>query len=529
MIKSDLASQHREHECIIHFFRTTPSLWDSDETPIEDVQRIETHGATVLLGRDHAIKIKKPVLFDHMDYSTSEKRRDFCNREVDLNRRTAPELYLGVFAIYKQSNAEFSLSGTDKPVDYFIKMQRFADGNRLDNVSSREGLSALLCEQLCNAVVNFHKNLPSIENGASIPDFHSVIEQNFLQLDDYCPDLFRQKDVSKYRRNLHSVFDALKPVEHKRLNEGWIRAGHGDLHLQNICLFDGKPLLFDAIEYEDDFVVGDVFYDLCFLLMDLWHRNHKQAANQIFNQYIHKMGWTTADNNLDILLLLPFFMTMRAGIRTHVAASRYLQSDDGTAKDLFANEARLLLNSSLLYLKKTEPQIVAIGGFSGSGKSTLAANLASHVGSTPGALHIRSDVVRRMLIGWDDYSPMPQSAYTTAQSQAVYEHMQVLARRVVIAGHSVILDAVLDRRQDRQEFEKIAQDLDVPFKGIWLKVDRNVMAERIEGRTRDASDATVEVMLAQIQRQIEAVTDWMTLEANGSEIEITQEALLLLR
>ncbi len=524
----DLSAQQSLHEYSIEFLCASPVLWDYDTTMPEDIQQIETHGATVLLGRKRAIKIKKPVKYDHMDFSTPEQRRRFCEHEVTLNQRTASELYIGVFGIYLTDDHKISLAGSGTPIDYFIKMNRFSDEDRLDNFIEREGISEILGENLCTEISKFHLGIAPIKQLDAIPDFHSVIDQNFTQLDEHCPVLFNLDDVQTYRGNLHETYKTLKPLEKIRINDGWIRAGHGDLHLQNICMVEGKPLLFDAIEYEDDFVVGDVLYDVSFLLMDLWQKKQKLAANQIFNKYLIQMGWIKTPKFLASLALLPFFLSMRSGIRTHVAASRYTQSQNTNDKIQYADVAVDLLKDSKAFLETHAPVVIAIGGFSGSGKSTLAANLSHYIGDAPGALRIRSDVIRRLLIGWDDYSPMPQTAYTVAQSIAVYAHMKEIATQAVTAGHSVIIDAVLDRHEDRNDFSLLAQGLGAEFTGLWLSVDEHVMSERIEGRTRDASDATVEVMQAQMARNPDAVTDWINLDASGTETEITNAALQLL-
>ncbi|MEH6494168.1 MAG: AAA family ATPase [Pseudomonas marincola] len=524
----DLSAQQSLHDDSIAFLSTSPILWDCDTATPDDVQQVETHGATVLLGRKHALKIKKPVKYDHMDFSTPEQRRRFCEHEVKLNQRTASELYIGVFGIYLTDDHKISLTGSSTPIDYFIKMNRFADEDRLDNFIEREGISEILGENLCTEISKFHLGIAPIKQLDAIPDFHSVIDQNFTQLDEHCPVLFNLDDVRAYRKNLHETYKTLKPLERIRIDDGWIRAGHGDLHLQNICMVEGKPLLFDAIEYEDDFVVGDVLYDISFLIMDLWQKSQKLAANLIFNKYLFQMGWIKTPNSLASLALLPFFLSMRSGIRTHVAASRYAQSQNANDKTRYADVAVDLLKDSKAFLETRDPVVIAIGGFSGSGKSTLAANLAHHIGDAPGALRIRSDVIRRLLIGWDDYSPMPQTAYTVAQSIAVYAHMKEIVTQAVTAGHSVIIDAVLDRNEDRSAFSNLAKDLDAEFIGLWLSVDEHIMSDRIGGRTRDASDATVEVMRAQMARNPDAVTDWINLDASGTETEITNAALQLL-
>ena len=512
---------------IINFLTFNIHSWDTPSSRPADVSVIETHGATVLLGKVHALKLKKPVLFDHMDYSTLKNRKVFLDKEMQINRRTAPDLYVGVISLFRTNTGELTFNTTNTLAEHALKMKRFADKDRLDRYSELHGIDPLLGESLCAAIVAFHKLAPSLRDCADIPDFHRVIDQNFLQLEQFCLALFKLEDVQSFRADLHAHFSALASLEKQRCDQGWVRYGHGDLHLQNICLFEGKPLLFDAIEYEDDFVIGDILYDLSFLLMDLTDKGLPCAANRIFNQYFRQSGWLLAEQNLECLKLLPFFMAMRAGIRVHVAANRFTQATDTSAQETLKTQAVQLLAQAKGYLSACSrtPVAIAIGGYSGSGKSTVAGAVAPQIGMAPGALRIRSDEVRRQLIKWDDYAPMPQSAYTSDMSKSVYEQMIKIATTALNAGHSVVIDAVLDRGVDRQLFQKSIETCGVPFYGFWLQVDKSVMEARITGRTNDASDATIDVLHAQLARQPVIDTNWTKINANGSVLEITDELL----
>jgi len=173
--------------------------------------------------------------------------------------------------------------------------------------------------------------------------------------------------------------------------------------------------------------------------------------------------------------------------------------------------------------------MVAIGGFSGSGKSTLAARLAPYLGVAPGAVHLRSDVIRRQIMNWDEFSPMDQSAYTPEISQRVYDKMADIAGEVLKTGHSVILDAVLDREIDQLAFEKVAKAHKTPFAGIWLDVEKKTMISRIGKRQRDASDATAEVLEKQISRNNLKNQTWELVNGNGSPEQILALSLALLK
>ncbi|MEH6403449.1 MAG: AAA family ATPase [Sneathiella sp.] len=528
MKQRSLKEQTAQQQEILTFLKNKPHLWDTKTSYPDDIERIETHGATVLLGKHHALKLKKAVYFDHMDYSTPEQRRLFCEKELILNRKSAPTLYLDTVPIYTNLETGFSFDASGLVADHLLKMRRFPKGNRLDEFIEREDLSLELQEKLADAVISLHKSASIVTDKEKVPNFYDVIHKNFQQLDHFCPNILNLAEVEDYRQHLNECVAQQQNLLMSRINEQWVRWGHGDLHLQNICLLDDEPLLFDAIEYQDAFVISDILYDLSFLIMDLWERGLKAAANSIFNRYLTGMDCMMDPHGFEALKLFPFYLSMRAGIRTHVAGNRFLQSHEVKDKAAFADQTRQLFESSNTYLAPPPPQMIAIGGYSGSGKSTLARHLAPYIGAAPGAVRIRSDEIRRQLIGWDEFSKMPQSAYTSEKSATVYSQMALCAQAVLTSGHSVILDAVLDRESDQLSFEKIAKNLHIPFTGIWLNVDQKIMATRIEGRTRDASDATIQVLEQQVSRNNKKNSTWLQLDASGTAEQSLSHTLELL-
>jgi uncharacterized protein len=513
-VTSDLATQQNLHDRIITAFCAHPSLWGEDDTLKSRIDVVETHGASVLLGKQFALKIKKPVLFDHMDYSTPAKRKILCETEFKLNQRTAPDLYLNTYPITRQ-DGQFILGGEGLAVDYALKMRRFPQGAQLDEICENQKLSETICEELTDAIVDFHNGSEIIINKTTVPDLHTVIDQNFEQLTGFCPNILDLKKCANFVSALHGQVDTLKQDLNQRFDQGWIRHGHGDLHLQNICLFEGRPLIFDAIEYEDEFAIGDILYDIAFLLMDLQEKKQPRAAHQIFNGYLRDMGWIHRSEHLTALRLLPLYLSLRAGIRCHVAANRALQQTTSEAKANFETQARRHFENAQNYLSPDPAQLIAVGGFSGSGKSTLCRAIAPQIGSAPGALILRTDEIRRQLIGWDRYNKMPETAYTPDMSEKVYQTLWQAAEIAIGAGQSVILDAVFDRIVDQQAITQKAENLGIPCKCFWLNVSEENMVQRINDRTTDASDATEEILRTQLARANLANSQWISIDGNG--------------
>ncbi len=516
MTATALQQQVQLQARLIAFLMETPSLWDTGERANSDIQRVETHGATVLLGQNIALKLKKPVLFDHMDYSTPAQRKIFCDRELTLNKKGAPDLYDAVIPVSQKEDGTFALNAKPPFIDYLVRMRRFPEGSQMDQIVETGAFSEDLQDALADTIAQYHLAAKCVTDAQAVPSFADVINQNFQQLDSFHPALLPLSDIQDFRKNLYSFAQQHEALLTARIQENWVRWGHGDLHLQNICVVDGKPMLFDAIEYQDAFVISDILYDASFLLMDLWERGLQQAANRIFNRYLLSIGWMTGPADLSALKLLPFYLAMRAGIRTHVAGNRYLQSDTTSQKAEYARQTKVLFKAAQAYLNPKPPRLIAIGGYSGSGKSTLATNLAPYIGAAPGAVRLRSDVIRRRLVGWDDFSPMPPAAYTPEMSEKTYRLIEESARRLLEAGHSVIMDAVLDRAEDKLSIENCAAKAGVPFTGLWLDVRKDIMEKRIESREKDASDATVAILEQQLSKSRNRQTHWVKVNGNGT-------------
>ena len=277
-------------------------------------------------------------------------------------------------------------------------------------------------------------------------------------------------------------------------------------------MLDGRPTLFDCLEFSEALGSIDILYDLAFLLMDLEHRVLGAFANRVLNRYLDR---TPED---DGLAALPLFLSLRAGIRAHVTATALGTEANRDKAGAMAHEARHYLDLALNALEPRPARLIAIGGLSGSGKSTLAAALAPELGTRPGARVLRSDVTRKLALGADPETRLPPEAYTPDITRRVYDALRDKAAAALAAGYTAIIDAVSLRAEERQSFAAVAQRMAVPFTGLWLEADASAMERRIVARRSDASDATAEVLASQLQQHPGPI-DWVRLDAGGGPID----------
>jgi predicted kinase len=288
-----------------------------------------------------------------------------------------------------------------------------------------------------------------------------------------------------------------------------VRQCHGDLHLRNIVLLDGRPTLFDGVEFNDQIACTDVLYDLAFLLMDLWRRALPRHANVVWNRYLSDTG------DVNGLSLLPLFLSCRAAVRAKTSATAArLQADARRSDELQALAREYLAMAEGLLIPQV-PCLIAIGGFSGTGKSTLAFGLAPSVGAVPGAVVIRSDEIRKRLCGVSPLDRLGPEGYSSEMSERVYATVRERARATIRQGHSAIADAVYARPADRLAIENVAADMSVPFVGIWLEMPVATLVTRAEQRQHDPSDANADVIRLQHQQGTGAMT-WHRVEAARS-------------
>jgi hypothetical protein len=310
-------------------------------------------------------------------------------------------------------------------------------------------------------------------------------------------------DPAISRRLALALPGALEPyvaLVDRRVEAGAIRRCHGDLHLRNIVLIDGKPMPFDAIEFSERIANIDVMYDIAFALMDLCHRGLRPLANRLLNEWLWRIADLPAAPHHEALALLPMFLARRASIRAYVDSSVTAVSgaDNGPA--------RAYQRSAMAFLEPAPARLMAVGGLSGSGKTTRALDIAPAIGRAPGAVVVRSDVERKRLAGVKLEERMPPGSYTPESSARVYAAMLQRAEQALRGGHSVVLDAVFARPDERAAAEALARKAGVPFEGLWLDVPKDVAQARVARRTGDASDATPAVVERQFDYDLGEIT-----------------------
>ena len=507
------------------------------------VKRIDTHAASVFLAGERAYKVKRAVRFPFLDYSTLERRKGACEAEIAINRPYAPDIYRRVVAVTSRTDGSLELDGTGTPVEWAVEMRRFDENATLDRLADAGRIDAELADALGCAAAAAHAAAPAVAAEPWIGALADYLEQNDAAF-HAAPQLFPPDEVDALARASRAAHARIRPLLVERGRRNLIRRGHGDLHLGNIVLIDGRPVPFDAIEFDPLVASGDVLYDLAFLLMDLTERGLTSAANVVLNRYLTASGRV---EDLDALAALPLFLSMRAAIRAKVTAARLDQVTPSPlpeseregersaierrtrkyfefARGLIAPPAPVLIavgglsgtgKSLLARALAPAPVLIAVGGLSGTGKSLLARALAPAIAPVPGAVVLRSDVERKSLLGKDEHDQLPEQGYAPALTARVYATIADKARRVVAAGHSAIVDAVFARPQEREVMARSAEALGVRFWGLFLTADLKTRLARVGTRSRDASDADAAVVRIQEDYELGPL-DWVCIDASGS-------------
>lgn len=471
------------------------------------VERVDTAGAVVFLAGADVYKVKRAVKFPFMDLSTLEKRREACEAEIMVNRENAPGVYLGAAPIVRTAGG-LVIGGDGEVVEWACHMRRFDENATFDRLAERGGLSAALIDKLALAVRRSHARAPLRDGARAVREIEAYVEQNDAAFAQW-PDLFPPREARRLTQDSRLAFAVARPTLLKRGRDGFVRRCHGDLHLSNIALIDGQPVLFDAIEFSDAIASGDVLYDLAFLLMDLEKRDLRGAANQLLIRYLAP----EPPEALAGLSALPFFMSLRAAIRAKVEAARADRLEGGS-REAARSQASEYFALSSGFLHYVAPRLIAVGGLSGSGKTTLARALAPGLGRPPGALWLRSDVERKAMFGVEESERLPDPAYAPEVSREVYRRIDNKARFALGAGATVLLDATFSSGRERAAAARIAARIGVAFNGLFLEAPLAVRLARVASRGPDASDAGAAVARAQ-QADPLGERGWAALDASG--------------
>jgi hypothetical protein len=458
---------------------------------------IETSCAWVFLAGKTALKLKKPVDYGFLDFSTPDKRRWAIERELAFNRITAPAIYRAVRRV-TDDDGGLAFDGVGETLDYVLEMRAFDPAAVLAEQPQR--VDGALAERLGRTIARFQAKAEVNPEGGGIKALGFTIRTNAETLREFAGQLGAEA-VEEVIAATDAAFAAASPLLERRRAEGFARHCHGDLHLGNILLEDGEPVLFDCIEFNDLLSEIDVLYDAAFTMMDLWFRGRAEAANRLLNGYLDEAARTLPADLRNGLAALPVMLAARAGVRTHV-----------TANQGELDAARAYLTAAAGHLTPAPPTLTAVGGLSGTGKTTLARRIAPQLGRAPGAVVLRTDEIRKRLAGVGPLERLPPSAYGPEIGVRVYNELFAIARRVLAAGHAVVLDAVFLRPSERQAAADAAHDLGVPFQGVWLQGQAEMLGERLAARSGDASDAGPAILDEQLARDPGPI-DWEIADA----------------
>jgi len=483
-------------------------------------KRVDTHISIVFLEPTRVLKIKRAIRLPFLDYSTLDKRQHACEEELAVNRRYAPGIYRRVVPITRGPEG-FQIGGDGPAIEWAVEMARFDESKTLDHLANAGKLSPELAEELAEAIYDSHRHAETSEGSTWLASIASIIDRN--------TDKFREQAslASELIERLHQVsheqLTNAQSLLRERASGGMVRRCHGDAHLGNIVLIDNRPMLFDAIEFDPAIAITDTLYDLAFPIMDLIHFDLNAAANRLFNRYLEK-SWL---DNADALRLMPLFLSMRAAIRSHVLFTRCEQSCDRRAVRDVVKDAACYFDLALRFLKPSRPSLIAIGGKSGTGKSALARDAAALIGVPPGAVILRSDVIRKDLFGVDRLATLPREAYAPEVNERVYRALNERAGQVIAQGYSVIIDAAFLREAERDKLSMEAARLGADFRPIFLTAELDVRLSRVASRRHDASDATGEVARGQEDDDIGGL-DWPLVDASGSPRQTLERSTALL-
>jgi aminoglycoside phosphotransferase family enzyme/predicted kinase len=436
----------------------------------------QTHISAVFVGRNDVYKLKKAVRLTFLDFSALAARAAMARQELALNRVAAPEIYHDVLAIVRGSDGRLRLAPEDAPqaLDYVVHMAPIPHGDFLDRIVARGALTPALLDALGDCVATLHGRLKPLTQCDSVARMRRIIDGNVAAARAAG---LEPATIERWHAAIFCELDRIKAALAAREAAGCVRRLHGDLHLGNICLWQGKPAAFDMLEFDEDLAIADVGYDLAFLLMDLSFHAGDAAANRVMNRYLARTG------DPGVLTALPCFMSVRAIVRAHVQASR-----GETA------EAARYVQVALGSLRPVPAVMVAVGGLQGSGKTTLARAVAPELGRPPGAFLLRSDETRKRLFGALPEEKLGAEAYSPGANARVNAAVIADAGTALRAGQAVVVDSTFLHQPMRHAIESAARTGDVTFVGLWLEADLDVLLDRVAARTGDASDAGPEVV-----------------------------------
>lgn len=473
--------------------------------PVKQVRMLQTHISWVFLADPYAYKLKKPLDLGFLDFTSLDKRHTFCERELQLNRRLAPELYLEVLPI-AHVDGKYILGGSVQIEEYCLKMAMFSQDDLLDRRLNNGSFDPAWMDILAGDIAAFHATAKTSREIQAFGDPRFLREHVIANLNiagKHAGMIIDGDSLNTIRQFSETFIRGHAKDFEVRQRKGRIRDGHGDLHLKNMALFRGRPLIFDCIEFNDEYRISDTMNDVAFLVMDCDAHVRPDLGFRFLSRYLEFSG------DYDGLALLPLYLSYRASVRGKVA---WLLSDDHeidvNEKNRQRAEAARYFNLAASYASSPRPRLFAIGGLSGSGKSHLALLGCG----LEHAIMVRSDATRKRIA----YRYKQCDLYGSEMNARTYEAMMKAAKTVLAAGFSVILDATFLCREDREHIRQLATATQVERRIFWLDVNEPVLRKHIRQRMRmgkDVSDADLRVLdmqMKQYQRPRETDIHFLT-------------------
>jgi uncharacterized protein len=461
----------------------------------ESVRLIETHISWVLLTGLYAYKIKKPVNFGFLDFSTLDKRRNYCHEELRLNQRLAKDWYLDVVPITGQIERP-KMGGTGDVLDYAVKMRQFPSPKTLKEAVDNGELKLDDIDQIIQIVTGFHDTVAKTTAESPYGDSHEIkhwFEENFHHIKPLLDDKSQLSQLERIAAWGNKEWLDKSPLMQQRKQDGYVRECHGDLHLGNMTLINGKVVIFDCIEFNPSLRWIDMISEVAFLVMDLLHLGYDDYAHRFLNRYLQHTG------DYQGLILLRYYLTYRALVRAKVALLRKAQNPDSFVCQQILSDYTAFADLAERFTKTSPAMLIITHGFSGSGKSTYASQLAEKIG----AIQIRSDIERKRLFGYSAKtatgSLINSGIYTPEAGGKTYQHLAELAKACLDSGFMVIIDAAFLKLEQRELFRQLASECRVKFSIVDFQASGKALCQRIEQRQRDPSEATIAVLHQQQQ------------------------------
>ena len=465
---------------------------DAYSHPARDVRLIETHISWILLAGDYAYKLRKPVNFGFLDFSTFAQRRLDCDAEVTLNRRLCPDLYLGVTDVVEGDDGFLKMGGSGSVVESAVMMRRLPESGMLPALLDRGEADERLMRRIAQRLADFHASAPT---GEGVDEYGSVDtllgnwDENFRQTQTVLLDP-EKRDAT--RRYVEHFVSENREVFERRIRTGRIRDGHGDLHASSVCSTRRGLYLFDCIQFNRRFRCADVAADLAFLAMDLEHFGRADLAAALVDAYVHQ------SRDSELLSLLDFYKSYRAFVRGKVLSFRLAEPglDSATASAISA-DARAYFDLAYAYAEPfPTPLLIVAMGLPASGKTTLARALAGRLGG----IHLSSDVARKHLMGLRPnvhrMDPFEGGIYARTVSRRTYASLRKQAARWLRRGKTVVIDATYGQPTERAALRHLARRVGARPYFILCHADEELLKARLVARIGDprtTSDARLEI------------------------------------